>query len=250
MCRAKKKIAYAVSIGAPKISEQLKNFYRQTISDFNYLSVREDDTFKLINELTGQTPLFMPDPVLLLTADEWSAVAQKPTWFKENYQRGFVLTHYLRRLPPPEVKTLAAKLRLPVINLFDLLNYNHFTVGPAEFVWLFAHASLIFTNSFHGVALAILFKRPFINREANNDKEGIDIAARITNLLKVFGMEERRTFGEKIFTARKATDIDFTHSEEILHRERNKAFIFFAEALGVDPFENIFESDAKLIPNS
>lgn len=239
-----KKIAYAASVGAPEIPAHMKDFYRRTISDFNYLSVREEGSAKIVNELIGQTPIILPDPTLLLTKDEWFTVAQKPTWFKEKYSRGYVLTYYLRKFPPPEVKTLAYKLNLPVINLLDTLNYDHFTVGPAEFVWLFANASLVFTNSFHGVAFSILFKRPFINHEIKGDKRGADMGSRIPSLLKLFGLQDRRTFGEKIFTADEALSIDFSRRDEILPRERTRAIRFLSTALGVAPLEKIFGGDA------
>lgn len=129
------------------------------------------------------------------------------------------------------MKTLAAELNLPVINLLDVENYNHFTAGPAEFIWLFVHASLIFTNSFHGVALSILFKRPFLNREMPDDASGVSMASRIESLLKLFGLEDRRTFGEKIFTADEALTIDFSRRDEVLPIERARAFNFLSTAL-------------------
>lgn len=230
-----KKFSYAASIGAPEIPADKKALFKRGISDFDKISVREENAVKLINELTGRTPIILLDPVFLLNRDEWLTVAQKPLWLKEKYQRGFVLTYYLRKLPPPEVKTLAAELNLPVINLLDVLNYDHFTVGPAEFVWLFANASLIFTNSFHGAAFSILFKRPFINREVDNDNSGVKMASRLTSLLKLFGLESRRSVGNKHFTADEALTVDFTRRDEVLPLERDKAFKFLSEALGIKP---------------
>lgn len=230
-----KKLSYAASMGAPEIPNHRREELRNSISGFDKISVREENAVKLINNLTGQTPIVLPDPVLLLTEDEWLAVAQKPTWFKEKYRRGYVLTYYLRKLPPPEVKTLADELDLPVINLLDTQNYNHFTVGPAEFVWLFANSSLIFTNSFHGLAFSILFKRPFINREVGNDSKGVSMSSRITSLLKLFWQEDRQSFGEKFLSADEALNIDFTRRDEILPLERAKAFNFLSAALKIKP---------------
>ena len=226
-----KKIAYAASIGNPIIPDEKKELFQRGISDFNYVSVREEEAVKIINELTGQTPIVLLDPVLLLNKEEWLSVAQKPTWFKEKYQRGYILTYYLRRLPPPEVKTLSKELDLPVINLLDAENFNHFTVGPAEFIWLFIHASLIFTNSFHGVAFSILFKRPFINREILNDESGVLMANRIITFLKIFKLENRRPPEEKNLTLEEIFTIDFTHRDELLPLEREKAFKFLENAL-------------------
>ncbi len=227
-----KRIAYAASIVAPEIPAHLKEVFRRGISGFDHLSVREEGAIKIIRDLTGQTPLLMPDPVLLLTEDEWLAVAQPPTWLKSKYARGYVLTYYLRKSPPPEVKAHADKLNLPVINLLDLNNYNHFTIGPSEFIWLFAHASLVFTNSYHGVAFSILFKRPFLNREIENDSVGVNMSMRIPSLLKLFGLEDRTASdgNRKLDTI---LDVDFTRREEVLPVERTKAFKFLSEALGV-----------------
>ena len=230
-----KKIAYAASIGAPAIPAHLREIFQSGISGFNYLSVREDDAIKIVHELTGRTPIVLPDPVLLLTAEEWFRIAQKPTWFKEKYRRGFILTYYLRKLPPPEVKILADKLNLPVINLLDTENFNHFTTGPAEFVWLMAHSSLTFTNSFHGVAFSILFKRPFINREIENDKLGNSMAARMKTLLKLFGLEDRSSLVKKVYTLTELFRVNFSRRDEVLPIERAKALKFLSEALGVEP---------------
>ncbi|MBR7025390.1 MAG: polysaccharide pyruvyl transferase family protein [Selenomonadaceae bacterium] len=226
-----KKISYAASIANPTIPDEKKELFRSGISDFNHISVREEESLKLIKELTGRTATILTDPVLLLNKEDWLAVSQKPTWFNEKYRRGFILTYYLRRLPPPEVKTLSKELDLPVINLLDTENVNHFTVGPAEFIWLFTHASLIFTNSFHGVAFSILFKKPFVNREIANDNSGILMSGRMISMLALFGLEDRRPPEGKIFTAQEAMTIDFTRRDEVLPLERVKAFKFLSNAL-------------------
>lgn len=98
----KKKVSYAASIGINVIPEDKKEFMRRGISDFNRISVREESAINLIKDLTGRDDaILLLDPVLLLTAQEWLAVAQKPTWLKEKYRCGYVLTYHLGKLPPP-----------------------------------------------------------------------------------------------------------------------------------------------------
>ena len=226
-----KKIAYAPSIAAPEIPDDKKELFRQGISNFNYVSVREENAAKLIKELTGRDVPVLPSPIFLPTEEEWLAVAQKPTWFNEKYKNGYILTYYLRNLPPPEVKKLSAELGLPVINLLDAENFNHFTAGPAEFVWLFKNASLIFTNSFGGINFSILFRRPFINREISKDNMGVAMSSRITSLLKLFGLEDRRPTPDKALTAEAVMNIDFSQRDEVLPFERARAFNFLSGAL-------------------
>ena len=227
-----KKITYAASFGVNAIPDDKKEIFSRGIADFNYLSVREESAIKIIKDLTGRTALLLLDPVLLLTADEWLTVAQKPTWFKEKYSRGYVLTYHLSELPPPEIKILADKLNLPVINLLNTDNYNHFTVGPAEFVWLFANASLVFTNSFHGMAYSTLFKHPFVlnGLRMKNDP-------RLVSFLKLFGLGDR-------FNPADPLEIDFTRRNEVLPVERAKAFQFLSAAFGINPLEKLLGGDS------
>lgn len=227
-----KKISYAASMGSAGIVADKQELFRRGISNFNFISVREERAAKVVKELTGRTPILLLDPALLLTQNEWLAVAQKPTWFKERYSRGYILTYYLSKMPSPEVKTLAAELDLPVINLLDTENYNHYTVGPAEFIWLFAHASLIFTNSFHGAAFSVLFKRPFIVNTLRSKND-----TRMASFLKLFNFEDRTAPAAPM-------KIDFARRNEILPVERAKAFKFLSEALGVNLLEKIFGGDA------
>lgn len=184
-----KRIAYSTSIGASEIPDEKKEIFRCGISGFNHVSVREEGTVKIIEELTGKAPLLVLDPVFLLNNEDWLSVAQKPTWFNEKYQHGFVLTYYIRKLPPPEVKDPAKELDLPVINLLDTENFNHFTVGSEEFIWRYSRASLIFSNSFHGLAFSILLRKPFVNCEIIGDNAGVSMSNRIKSMLELLSLE-------------------------------------------------------------
>lgn len=98
---------------------------------------------------------------------------------------------------------------------------------------MFANASFVFTNSFHGMAFSTLFKHPFVLnglRSANDP--------RLISFLKLFGLGDR-------FTPDDPLQIDFTRRDEILPRERAKAFKFLSEAFGIDPLEKILGGDAR-----
>ena len=229
----RKRIAYAASIAMPEIPDAYKEYYRQGIAGFDYVSVREEGAVKLIEELGLKTPQLVLDPVFLLTRDEWLKIARRPTWFNEKYQRGYIFTYYLRNNPPPEIKNLAAELNLPVINLMDFNNFNHYIVGIEEFVFLIMNASMVFTNSFHGTVFTILFRRPLAVYE-NNDKATKSVSLRIPALLKTFGLKNRMARKENNFKIDSPLEIDYSTRDKILPLEREKAFNFLATALGVD----------------
>lgn len=239
-----KKIAYAASIALPELLDELKESFRQGIESFSHISVREENAVKIISELGLEPPPVLLDPTLLLTPDEWLKIARRPIWLNEKYERGYILTYYLRQLPPPEIKSVAAKLNLPVINLLDINNFNHYTISPEEFVYLFANATLIYANSFHGIAFSNLFKRPFVNCEYN-DPGSNSMSKRIPSLLKLFGLENRIVYTEDFHKMQSPLEIDFSRHDEILSQERMKAFNFLSKALGVEMPAELREVDAR-----
>lgn len=108
-----KKISYAASFGVNAIPDEYKEIFRCSLSDFNHISVREESGIKIIKDLTGRDDtILVLDPVLLLAADEWLSVAQKPTWFSARYSRGYVLTYHLSKLPPPPMPYSCRQARL------------------------------------------------------------------------------------------------------------------------------------------
>ena len=226
-----KKISYAASIAITTIPPQYIEPLRRGISGFNNISVREESSIKLIKELTGQDALHVVDPTMLLTPEEWLEIAQKPSWFNEKYERGYILTYYFLDNRPAVIKNIAQALNLPIINLFDLDNYWHYVTSPEEFVWLFANATLIFTHSFHGTIFSILFKRPFMEIEIPGQT---NIQTRIPSLLKMFRLENRIPNSEKTYTIDSILNIDYSTRDKILQIERNKAFKFLLDALNLN----------------
>ncbi len=111
-----KRIAYAASLAVSELPEDIQETYRQKISEMPHVSVREKDGCDLVEKLTGKRPIQVPDPVLLLTADEWREFSKRPTWLNQKiYENGYLLTYFFTGNPPQEVNLLAKKLGLPTV---------------------------------------------------------------------------------------------------------------------------------------
>lgn len=237
---SQKRIAYAASISVPELPDKDKETFRQKISEMPYVSLRESDGCDLVEKLTGKRPLHVLDPVFLLTADEWREIAKKPLWLNQKkYERGYVLTYFFGAKPPKEVKAFAESLDLPAVNLRDVTNFNHYTVGIEEFVYLIEHANFICTHSFHGTSFAIIFKRPFITYKSL--RAVIERFSRLESLLTLFGLSDRATETDLKIKVADPLAIDFSRRDEVLPRERAKAFKFLSKALGTEPREKISE---------
>ena len=223
-----KKIAYAASIGLKEIPAEFVKICAEGMASFNHISVRESNAVDIVKKLTGRDAELVLDPVFMLTPDEWLKVSRRPAWLNEKFERGYILTYFFDNIKLDVVSRLSKKLNLPVINLFDENVFNHYTVGLEEFVYLIANATAIFTNSFHGTAFSILFKRPFVEY-IKSGTWVTNVSERITSLLKMFKLEDRIFIPTNILNS--PLEIDFSVRDKILPHERLKAFNFLTTAL-------------------
>ena len=237
-----KRIAYAASIAVPELPHNIVGYYREKILEMPYVSIREKDGADLVEKITGKRPLIVLDPVFLLKADEWRTIAKPPRWLRKKiYGNGYLLNYFFNGKPPEEVRTLAADLNLPVVNLLDLDNFDHYITGVEEFLYLVDHAKLIFTQSFHGAAFAIIFKRPFIVCRTENEIAGF---SRMTSLLELFALSDRATEADLKIKVENPLEIDFARFNEALPIERARAFRFLSEAFGMKPWEKLLGGDS------
>ena len=63
-------------------------------------------------------------------------------------------------------------------------------VGPAEFISLVRDASLVCTDSFHGMVFSTLFEKPFIPFERFSPNDSASQNTRVYNFLSLTGLEE------------------------------------------------------------
>ena len=226
---AEKRISYSASFGIDEIPENLKEYYKQKLSQINKISVREDRAKELIENLTGRNDIeVLIDPTMMLTAEEWDKVSKEPKELKENR---YILNYFLGELSEDrksEINKLAADNNCKVINILDK-NDDLYVSGPSEFLYLEKNAFLICTDSFHSSVFAILFDRPFIvfDREQNGVE---DMSSRIDTLLDKFKLQDRRYTGK---ITEENLKHDYTEAYKILEKEREKSLNFLKRALDI-----------------
>lgn len=192
----KKKIAYASSFAVDYVIENYKEEYKNYLSKYEHISVRENSGTALVKELTGKDAIQVCDPTLLLSEEEWlPLIKESKIKIDKPYLLVFMLTYSYN--PYPEVnhiiETIQNKLGLHTIvlsgNKFDYLRKNTTVIknaGPNEFLYLFKNASFIITSSFHGVAFACNFKKPFYAIVKRENKD-----SRLLSFLKKINMESK-----------------------------------------------------------
>ncbi len=223
-----KRIAYAPSFSVSEIPDKSIDKYKNWISDFKYLSVREEDGARLIKELTGINAPVLVDPTMLLTSDQWKLIANKAS-NKPNNE--YIVTYFLGGVDETqqtEYSSFAKINNYSMINLGDIKDKETYETGPSEFIDYIKDASLILTDSFHGVVFSILFKRPFVVYKRRGKEQ---MYARIETLLDTFSLKDREykniSFDKSIF------QIDFEHVDDVLKKERQRSFNFLKKGFNL-----------------
>lgn len=217
-----KKISFAASFGVDSIpyDQQIVD----CLNDFKALSVREEAGAKIIKSLTGRDATVLVDPTMLLTKDEWRKVSKKP---KGAQKSGYILTYFL------SPKCVEAKEKLEEIRegkeVYEILNFEDKVAGmagPSEFLWLFDHAEIILTDSFHACVFSFLFDKPFIVYDRNWNEGNMN--SRLETLLSKFHLE-RKYANSGLYND--IWEHDYSEGYNQLEIERKKAISFLRNAL-------------------
>ncbi len=182
------KASYAASVGDISIISKNKDIEAQflnLIKQFDFISVRENNLADYINSQKIQAKC-VSDPTLLLSYDEYSPIYQNEPVIQEDY----ILVYHL--IYDKRIDNIAK--RLGKINKYKVVIINgtqsggsnvRKDVGPCEFLGLLSNAKLVITNSFHGVALSLVFHKNFYVSLPKIRKD------RIYSLLANYGLNNR-----------------------------------------------------------
>lgn len=187
----KKRIAYAPSFGIDSVPEHLKNKLKDYLQSFDFLSVREASGAGIIRELLDVEADVVLDPTLLLEEQDWSVLCSDP-----DCTRPYLLCYFVSDPTPyfSYIEAVSGRLGLPVVTLcgsrvrIPKSRAQVYDAGPREFLGLFKNAGFVMTNSFHGTAFSVLFRRNFLCFE---NKGKLDVNSRLYNILEMLGLTNR-----------------------------------------------------------
>ncbi len=229
-----KRVAYAPSFGVSSIPEEYTKPYSSWLSEIESISVREHAGAELIKKLTGRDAVVLIDPTMMLTKEKWLSISKEAVGNAKS--NNYLLTYFLGKMSETDydyIKDISQKNHLEILNLASLNNKELFASGPAEFIDLINNASLLCTDSFHGVIFSILMETPFIVFE----RKGIvkSMYSRIDTLLKTFKLESRKS--SELDGNHQIFGMDFSHIQPILKLERTKAVNFLKHALDLEDYK-------------
>lgn len=176
------RMSYAASTGCEPMV--LNEYQLSELRKFSFISVRERQSVADVQQKVEVAVTDVCDPTLLLTKEDYVSIEKKPLLLPKHYIAYYDLAG--DSFCAETAKRLSKELRLPILNLAGgykrWARYNYTAPTPEQWLYILHHADFVCTNSFHGVALSIDFRRPFIYCEAHNAEHSKKIS-RIQNIL-------------------------------------------------------------------
>ena len=215
-----RKAAYAASFGLSEIDGKYHEDLRRLLADFDALSVREQTAAALIKEICGLDVPVVVDPTLLLTKEQWEALAA-PRTADGDYI--FVYTVFNSERLWQFAADLSKKTGLPVKTVSYSRLHRHeatysFTAGPAEWLQYLLDARYVVTNSFHGFAFSLNFQKEFF---FELPPESSGVGSRLADLARRYGLT-----GRELTNADMDETPDFTQASRLLEEDRRRSVEF------------------------
>ena len=231
-----KKIAYAPSFGVSSLPEYHKRTIRKYVDDFQYLSVREKHAISIVEDLCGKTPLYVCDPTMLLSPDEWNHFFDTYSCNLKSVPDKYVLVYCLSNLDDMMVRVVNEAcsgenvILQPKRENCPYQNGLSYDIGVFDFLELIKKAKYVITDSFHGTVFSILFRKQFVVIPRNNTEKAKQ-GSRIESLLDVMGIKQRFWHGKVSLETLLHESIDYEQVFFCLDKYRCKSQIFLRNAL-------------------
>lgn len=160
---AKKKVVYAGSMGTIDVSAKDSEYVQKMMKNFCAISVREKDLQTYLEGLGVKASLVI-DPVFLLTKEQWRKIETK-----SSIKKKYILFYNLLNTPESKqfAEQLSLKKNLPIKEVNKTMSLYHIgkkyisTASVEQFLQLIDGAEYVVSNSFHGVAMSIIFQKQF-----------------------------------------------------------------------------------------
>lgn len=228
-----RKVSYAASIGLNDIPECLITQYKNHLSDFYMISVREEGGKKLLKEKCDIDSTVVLDPTLLHDSSFYKEIEKEVHDIRDN---NYLFCYFLNKSHQyrERVEKYAKEHGLQIIGISDNVKDGEWmrilsNLGADNFIWLIHHANVVMTDSYHGTIFSLLFHKNFWTFERFEENDPICQNSRIRQLQRYFGLEGHIVKPQVEID--KSIEIDYGKFESTLKKLREYSMNFLHKAL-------------------
>lgn len=226
-------ISYAASFGNTTM-ERLKQYGAEKevagwLNSFNTISVRDNNSYEIVKELTGKAPELHLDPVLM-----YDYMKKCPAVSKQADDSDYlVLYGYTGRFSKEECRkireyAIEKKLKILCIGGIQQCCDKFVDCSPFEVFSYFKNAYAVITDTFHGTIISIITQQRFATFVRSS---GYGNAEKVSDLLKRLNLEEQIVFNVEELGKIVEKKIDYLSVNYIIENERKRAYQYLNNML-------------------
>lgn len=228
--QADKIVSYAGSFGSAKYDELRRvgvtTEIAQNLNKLAAISVRDDNSCKLVLKLTGRQALKHLDPVLVYDFS-------KELEGRSSGRKDFIVVYsYPERISDKaEVEAIRAfakrhdKKLISILSTYDWCDEAVIPATPFDVLAWFRDADYIITDTFHGSVFSIITGSRFCTLVRNSNYD------RLGSLLGWLGLENRIASSPAVIAPILETPPDYAPVRRIIDEEKRRTADYLAEAL-------------------
>lgn len=223
--------SYAASAGYTDIKDivqdNMENELRKGFANFTYISVRDENTKKIIDKYSKHNPEIVLDPTLIYDySNDYDELEML------NSIGDYLLIYaYVDRLDDEltinKIKKYAKSKLLKTVSIgffHGWCDYN-IVVTPFEMLSVFKKSTAVITDTFHGTIFSIITKKKFISYIRQNNVKGSNFN-KLQYLLSQLNLESRIYDERKPLSEQISVEIDYNNVKIILSHLKEKSISY------------------------
>lgn len=228
-----RRISYAPSFGVETLSDEFSASVATELKKFHAVSVREESGRVLVKGMTGEDIPIVVDPTMLLDADDWAQTESEHPLGVGDYILYYTI-HGSKSLWK-FCKKLSAETGMKIVSVGGnaISNFKNkdpdveyaVDISPSEWLYLLHRARYVVTNSFHGTAFSINYRKDFYVEFSSATNSRLEHITKMLDLRSRIVREEMAAASERC---------DYTVTEKLLPELRANSLSYLKNALCED----------------
>ena len=233
---AKRVISYAASFGNTTL-EKIEKYgktedFKKYLKQLNAISVRDENSRKIVKKLTSKEPRINLDPVLIYDFKN----DKNFSFERKTDEKYMILYAYNDRISKEEakiIKEFAKKNNLKLYSIGGAQPYadKFIDCHPYDIFAWFKNAEFVVTDTFHGSIFSIVTNRPFVTIVRKSKGVGYGNEEKLAYLLEKLKQEKRLIDEIDKLKNALAKDIDYSNTNQIIKEEQRKTKAYLKEEI-------------------
>ncbi|MBO5105933.1 MAG: polysaccharide pyruvyl transferase family protein [Clostridia bacterium] len=230
--RAKRVISYAASFGnttLPRLEQyQVSDIVKANLKNFFAISVRDQNSFSIVETLIKTAPHIHFDPVLIGGVEEmeWEPVKTTGRYVAVYGYRG-----RFSETEGEEIQKQVHAMGLKTVSIMDVQPFcdEVLQCSPKNILSYIKDAEYVITDTFHGIIFSVIYHKPFAVFCRKKSDTGSTNAEKLLDLLQRLDLTDHIIENVSDIPQILKKEIDYSKVDKIRNEERKKALRYLEE---------------------